>query len=228
MSQDKLNKFYDNQNKTEYHSLMKDLNIGRQSIKRKDFFSNFNFKGLKVLEVGVGQGYNLEFYKEAKTVVGLDINTTMLDVCRREILSLCMKKKVTTIEWDSRLSYTEFIGKFDVVILTYCLSGTPDSNKIFVNAVTYLKAGGLLGILDTPEIFKGNIVEKSRNFIGKIINNIFENKIMSNGFSGASSALNVIFKNRNDIKFIKNEVIQYSKKKVANANSLTLIFQKTK
>jgi ubiquinone/menaquinone biosynthesis C-methylase UbiE len=228
MSQDKLNKFYYNQNETEYRILMENLNIGRQSIKREDFFSNFNFKGLNVLEVGVGQGYNLEFYKGAKTVVGLDINTTMLDVCRREILSLGMKKKVTIVEWDARLSYTEFFGKFDIVILTYCLSGAPDSNKIFANSVTYLKAGGLLGILDSPEIFKGNVVEKSRNFIGKIINNIFENKMSSNGFSGVSSAWDVIFKNRKDIKFIKNEVKQYYKKKVSNANSLTLIFQKTK
>ncbi len=228
MSQEQLNKFYDKRNKAEYHDLMENLNIGRQSSKREDFFSNFNFSGLKVLEIGVGQGYNLEFYKNAKTVVGIDINNSMLDICIREIKSLGMNKKVSIVEWDARLSHPDFVGTFDVVIMTYCLSGAPNTDKIFANSVSYLKKGGIIGILDTPEIFKGNIVEKSRNFIGKIFNNIFESKFSSVGFSGAGSAWEVIFKNRKDIKFVKNEVKTYSTESVANAKSLNLIFQKTK
>jgi ubiquinone/menaquinone biosynthesis C-methylase UbiE len=222
LKQKSLTNYYEKQDETSFSSLMSNLDIGEFSDKRINFMNNFDFKGLNVLEIGIGQGYNLKFYKNAKSIVGLDVSKNMISFCEREVERLNLKNKTSIIQWDCRNLKNEFVEKFDIVIFTYSLSGAPEQEFILKNSIEYCKKNGVIGILDWSTLFKGNKYFKQNKVITFMRD--LKNKISSKdtGFSNHIDPWKFIFENRKNIKIIKNESLNNYDKD----DYLTLILQK--
>lgn len=205
--QEKLKKFYNNQTGSSYSELMNELEIGEHDSKRKKIMKKLDFNNLNVLEIGFGQGYNLEFYRKANSITGLDISSSMLFYSERRINRLELKDKTTLLEWDCRILKEEFIDKFDIIIFSYSLSGAPDQELIFQNALKYCKKDGIIGILDCDTLFEGNkkyILNKKKAFLNKTINYFFGTII--SGFSSYINPWKFIYKNRKSFNIVFKEV----------------------
>src|SRR5262245_5462913 len=98
-----------------------------------------------VLEVAVGTGLNLPFYREQVTVTGIDLSDRMLDIARARAADL--GRGVTLQEGDAHaLAFPD--ASFDTVVCTFGLCAIPDVDKAVDEMVRVLRPDGRLILVD--------------------------------------------------------------------------------
>jgi S-adenosylmethionine-diacylgycerolhomoserine-N-methlytransferase len=139
---DRLDGFYRPQ--AEYYDDFRSrLLQGRQKLLQLLDISHAN----TIVELGAGTGQNLEFYRGAlhrlKWVEVVDVCPALLDKARQR----CRQwPNVQVVEADA----TDYSPRepVDRVYFSYSLTMIPDWFKAIDNAVTMLKPGGLIGVVD--------------------------------------------------------------------------------
>jgi len=102
------------------------------------------------VDMGGGTGSNLEFVGEQipklKSVYVVDLAGSLLEVARRRVEDRGWTN-VTAVEADAT-KYTPPEGAADIVTFSYSLTMIPDWFAAIENALTMLKPGGLIGVVD--------------------------------------------------------------------------------
>jgi ubiquinone/menaquinone biosynthesis C-methylase UbiE len=100
----------------------------------------------RVLEIGVGTGLNLAFYREAvEEVIGVDPSPGMLALARRAAASSL--RKVTLVEGSAE-SLPLDGRSIDAVVVTWSLCSIPDPVAALTEARRVLKPGGELHFVE--------------------------------------------------------------------------------
>ena len=113
-------------------------------------------EGEKLIEVGVGTGRNIQYYPDCCEIWGVDINPGMLSVARYR----ARKQGNVTIEQGNAHDLKFEQDFFDAALMTYALSGIPDSHLVLDELERTVKPGGKIGILDFRNI--------KSNFLGGV------------------------------------------------------------
>lgn len=102
-------KFYDGGN---FRNFSEDINL----------YKEFLFDGIEILDIGCGTGrVALDLINEVKSLVGIDLSKTMLEIFREKVKELPSKEqvKIEIIEADM-LNYN-LNKKFDLIIFPFCV-----------------------------------------------------------------------------------------------------------
>ena len=98
-----------------------------------------------ILEIGMGTGANLPFYRKDVSVTGIDLSTKSLDIAREKARKLGVA--LTTIEMDAEdLHFPD--RTFDVVISTLTLCTASDPVKVIREMRRVVKKGGMLRFVE--------------------------------------------------------------------------------
>ena len=98
-----------------------------------------------VLEVGIGTGANLPYYRAGVRITGLEPSPVMLDAARRRADALALG--ATLVEGDAMdLPYAD--ASFDAVVCTFVLCGVPDERRGLEEMLRVLRPGGDLLLAD--------------------------------------------------------------------------------
>jgi phosphatidylethanolamine/phosphatidyl-N-methylethanolamine N-methyltransferase len=94
-----------------------------------------------VLEVGVGTGLALPYYKPDLQVTGIDFSTDMLAKARAKVQRLNLAQVVELRKMDARvLAFDD--ASFDTVAAMHVLSVVPEPEKVMAEIARVLKPGG--------------------------------------------------------------------------------------
>ncbi|TVP88405.1 MAG: methyltransferase domain-containing protein [Thioalkalivibrio sp.] len=86
--------------------------------------------GKRVLEVGVGTGISLPFYKPDAEVVGIDVSREMLDVARQRLADGDCGAVTGLVEMNAeQLAFAD--DSFDAVVAMYVASVVPNPERLF-------------------------------------------------------------------------------------------------
>ena len=100
-----------------------------------------NGRARRVLEVGVGTGISLPFYRRDHEVTGVDISPKMLERARKRVATLSLSNVKDLLEMDaSHLSFAD--NSFDAVIAMYVMPVVPDPEKAFREIERVCAPGG--------------------------------------------------------------------------------------
>jgi ubiquinone/menaquinone biosynthesis C-methylase UbiE len=92
-----------------------------------------------VLEVAIGTGLNLPFYRAGARLTGLDLSPAMLDIARRRAADV--GRSVELQEGDAHeLPFED--ESFDSVVCTFSLCNIPDIDRSVTEMKRVLKPGG--------------------------------------------------------------------------------------
>ena len=98
-----------------------------------------------VLEVAIGTGLNLPFYRDELRVVGIDLSPEMLAIARRRAAEI--GRTVDLQEGDAhQLSFGD--STFDTVVCTLSLCNIPDVERSLSEMHRVLRPGGRLVLVD--------------------------------------------------------------------------------
>lgn len=102
--------------------------------------------GLRVLEVGVGTGLSLPFYRSSR-VVGIDVSDKMLERARRRV----ERHGLTDVE-DLRVMDAEAMEfpaqSFDSIVLMHVASVVPHPDRLMIEVRRVLRQGGEAVVLN--------------------------------------------------------------------------------
>jgi ubiquinone/menaquinone biosynthesis C-methylase UbiE len=99
----------------------------------------------EVLDVAVGTGRNLPFYRESVRLSGIDFSPAMLDIARARAAEL--GREIDLREGDAQaLPFPD--ASFDTVVCTLGLCGFPDERVAIAEMHRVLRPGGTLLLLD--------------------------------------------------------------------------------
>ncbi len=99
----------------------------------------------KVLEVGVGTGKNLPYYRDGCEVTGIDFSPGMLDKAREK--SHLAKVPVTLVEMDAQhMTFPD--GTFDTVVATCVFCSVPDPVQGLIEVRRVCKPSGKIVLLE--------------------------------------------------------------------------------
>lgn len=98
-----------------------------------------------VLEVAIGTGRNLAFYRADVRITGIEISPAMLAIARQRATALGLDVDLREGAAEA-LPYAE--GTFDTVVCALSLCTIPDPAKAIAEMVRVLKPGGTLLLLD--------------------------------------------------------------------------------
>lgn len=94
-----------------------------------------------VLEVGVGTGLALPYYKPDLQVTGIDFSTDMLAKARAKVQRLNLAQVVELRQMDARvLEFDD--ASFDTIAAMHVLSVVPEPEKVMAEIARVLKPGG--------------------------------------------------------------------------------------
>lgn len=127
--------------------------------------------GKKILDLGCGYGENDKYYKElgAKSILGLDISTHMIDIANKYNKLSDIDYKVMAMEDISQIN-----DKFDIVISSLAFHYIKDYNKLLKDIYNLLNKDGYLifsqehpfktCIKYTENVKKGHIIIDNKYF----------------------------------------------------------------
>ena len=97
--------------------------------------------GGRILEVGVGTGLSLPFYRRTSRIVGVDISEPMLDKARERV----RRQGLSNVE-DIAIGDAEALGfpaaSFDVVVAQYVVTAVPNPERALDEFVRVVRPGG--------------------------------------------------------------------------------------
>ncbi|MBC2857280.1 class I SAM-dependent methyltransferase [Cetobacterium sp. 2A] len=94
----------------------------------------------KILEVGIGSGANLKFYKKDSDVTGIDFSTGMLEIAKEKINTLNLNN-VKLIEMNiENMNFPD--NTFDSVLSTCVFCTVPNPKNGILEILRVLKPGG--------------------------------------------------------------------------------------
>ncbi|MGV6850328.1 MAG: class I SAM-dependent methyltransferase [Marinibacterium sp.] len=94
-----------------------------------------------VLEVGVGTGLSLQYYKPGLEVTGIDFSTDMLAKARAKVRHLNLDNVISLRQMDARvLDFPD--SSFDMVAAMHVLSVVPEPERVMAEIARVLKPGG--------------------------------------------------------------------------------------
>ena len=100
-----------------------------------------NSRGGSLLEVGVGTGLALPFYKPDVTVTAIDFSEEMLAKARAKVAELSLTNVVALRQMDARaLDFPD--ASFDTVAAMHILSVVPEPERVMSEIARVLKPGG--------------------------------------------------------------------------------------
>lgn len=104
-------------------------------------------EGREVLEVGVGTGLALPFYRPGVRVTGIDFSDAMLEKARRRVARLGLRNVAALRQMDARtLDFPD--ASFDTVAAMHVLSVVPEPERVMAEIARVLKPGGRVVILN--------------------------------------------------------------------------------
>lgn len=99
--------------------------------------------GQRVLEVGVGTGLALPFYRTDKQVVGIDLSQEMLAHARRRVAEQRLGNVEALLEMDAEaMSFPT--ASFDVAVAMFTATVVPDARRLLAEMRRVVKPGGQL------------------------------------------------------------------------------------
>ena len=105
------------------------------------------FKGLggDILEVGVGSGRSLNFYKKSVNLTAVDVSSKMIKIAEKKAKSLRLNARFYLMDAEN-LEFPD--ESFDAVVETLCLCTFPDPIKAIKEMARVLKQGGNFVFID--------------------------------------------------------------------------------
>jgi phosphatidylethanolamine/phosphatidyl-N-methylethanolamine N-methyltransferase len=95
----------------------------------------------QVLEVGVGTGLALQFYKPDLQVTGIDYSEEMLAQAKKKVTQLGLRQVVALRQMDAReLDFPD--NHFDTVAAMHVLSVVPEPRRVMAEIARVCKPGG--------------------------------------------------------------------------------------
>lgn len=114
---------------------------------RKNTVQMINQKPGRVLEVGVGTGLALPYYKNFISVTGIDLSENMLKRAKSRIIKENLKNIEKLEKKDA--TNTEYPdNSFDAAVAMYIMSVAPEPEKILLEMARVVKIGGDIYILN--------------------------------------------------------------------------------
>ncbi len=138
------------------------MDIFLKPQKRKLFQEINNLQFGQLLEIGVGNGTHLEFYKTHK-VIGIDTSFKMLEIARKQ-----KKDNVELVQMNGEsLLFQD--QSFDYVVLSHVIAVVDNPEKLLEETYRVLKPNGKVFILNhfTPKNWLKHI-DNSFQFVSKI------------------------------------------------------------
>ena len=103
--------------------------------------------GQQILEVGVGTGLSLPFFRKDARITGIDVSTAMLDKARRRVARHKLSQVEALVEMDAEnLSFPD--DSFDSVIALYVASVVPDPARFAAEMRRVCIPGGTIVIVN--------------------------------------------------------------------------------
>ena len=99
----------------------------------------------KVLEVGIGTGAMMRFYRPGVDLTGIDLSPGMLAVARRTAAQLGISAELREMD-AQHLDFPD--GSFDAVVFTLCLCTIPDPGLAIKEGLRVAKAGAPMIFLE--------------------------------------------------------------------------------
>ena len=115
----------------------------------------------RVLEVAVGTGHNLPYYRDGVDLTGIDLSPVMLGRARERAARLGLRAELS--EGDAQaLRFAE--ASFDTVVCAMALCVIPDQRRALEEAGRVLRPGGVLLLVDHIEYTRwpGRLREERR------------------------------------------------------------------
>lgn len=123
---------------------------------RKKLWANVN--GVRVLEIGVGTGKNLDYYPENTNISAIDLTPGMLRFAQRKATSLGL---TVDLQLGDAQNLDFLSNTFDMVVATFVFCSVPDAVLGLQEARRVLKPGGKLMLLEH--------VRSESPFLGKLL-----------------------------------------------------------
>jgi phosphatidylethanolamine/phosphatidyl-N-methylethanolamine N-methyltransferase len=103
--------------------------------------------GQRILEVGVGTGLSLPYFRRDSTVVGIDVSTEMLAKARHRVERKKLAHVEALLEMDAENTNFED-NSFDVVLALYVASVVPDPARFVAEMRRVCVPGGTIVIVN--------------------------------------------------------------------------------
>lgn len=193
---DKLEKTYRQISEKRFDNIMDVMWLSKNNYARKIFFFElWKMNNLDIAEVWIWSWYNISFYDDAKSITGIDISEKMLWYAQESVEIEDLISGTTKDKYKWYLSEDEELKnqKFDLVILTYTLSGSKDMKSLFKESLDKVKSWWRIAILDS---YNSN---KAYNYIVRLF--------WLHAYWGwlNQSHFDVFYSQRNKFKVLKNK-----------------------
>jgi phosphatidylethanolamine/phosphatidyl-N-methylethanolamine N-methyltransferase len=101
----------------------------------------------RILEVGVGTGLSLPYFRADARVTGIDVSAEMLAKARRRVERRKLKQVEALIEMDAeKMSFAD--GSFDAVLALYVASVVPNPARFAAEMRRVCKPGGTIVVVN--------------------------------------------------------------------------------
>ena len=114
---------------------------------RRRAVGEINKRGGRLLEVGVGTGFNLPLYTDAIRVTGIDLSPDMLAIAKRRVAETGLANVEGLIEMDAgRLAFED--ESFDMVAAMYVITVVPDPTAVLSEMIRVAKPGADIYVIN--------------------------------------------------------------------------------
>jgi phosphatidylethanolamine/phosphatidyl-N-methylethanolamine N-methyltransferase len=101
----------------------------------------------RILEVGVGTGLSLPYFRADSRVTGIDVSAEMLDKARRRVERRKLKQVETLLEMDAEnMSFED--NSFDAVLALYVASVVPNPTRFAEEMRRVCRPGGTIVVVN--------------------------------------------------------------------------------
>ncbi len=144
----------------------KEWQIRKKNISRFKTYLNQKAKGLRILDVGCGNGFFTNMMAEGNKVVGVDVNLI-------ELKQAAAAFKNSSVNWYYIDIINETLPEASFDIITFCASFQyfPDPEKLLNKCLQLLNSNGEIHIIDSPfytEKTKDTAKHNSANYYRKL------------------------------------------------------------
>jgi SAM-dependent methyltransferase len=100
----------------------------------------------ETLEIGIGRGRSLPFYRPDVRLTGIELSSVALEVAQRRARELGVRAVLQQGDAGATLPYPN--DHFDTVVFSFVLCTIPDDRRAVAEAVRVLRPGGRLLLLE--------------------------------------------------------------------------------